>query len=165
MLGRIFKILGILVALLVIAVGALFVGARFHDGPLALIPGGPLVSGELVATPVSDWSFATAIPEIELQLAYEDSSRVTWILVNEGSAFIPASLSFPPGKRWHKAADQNGAAIVRIQGKRYPVTLKRVQDPALEESLKQTVVGKYTDVPQSDAGVWFFALEPRADGV
>jgi hypothetical protein len=164
MLGRIFKILGILVALLVIAVGALFVGARFHDGPLALIPGGPLVSGELVAAPVSDWSFATAIPEIELQLAYEDSSRVTWILVNEGAAFIPASLSFPPGKRWHKAADQNGAAIVRIQGKRYPVTLKRVQDPALEDRLKQTVVGKYTNVPPNDAGVWFFALEPRADG-
>ncbi len=164
MLGRIFRILGILVALLVIAVGALFVGARFHDGPLALIPGGPLVSGDLVATPVSDWSFAAAVPEIELQLAYEDSSRVTWILVNQGSAFIPASLSFPPGKRWHKAADQNGAAIIRVQGKRYPVTLKRVQDPALEESLKQTVVGKYTDVPRSDAGVWFFALEPRSDG-
>ena len=164
MLGRIFRFLGILVALLGIAIGALFVGARFHDGPLALIPGGPLVAGELVASPVTDWSFAAAVPEIEMQLANESSSRVTWILVNEGAAFIPASLSYPPGKRWHKAADVNGAAIVRIEGKRYPVTLKRVQDPALEDRLKQTVVGKYTNVPRSEGGVWFFALEPRAGG-
>ena len=161
MLGRILKLLGILVGLLVVAVGALFIGARFHDGPLALIPGGPLIAGELVADPVTDWSFAANVPEIELQLAYQDSSRVTWILVNGGDAFIPANLSFPPGKRWHKAADQNGAAIVRLQGKRYPVTLKRVQDPALEGSLKQTVVGKYQNVPSGEAGIWFFKLEPR----
>jgi len=162
MLGRILKVLGVLVVLLGVAIGALFVGARFHDGPLALIPGGPLVAGELVAGPVTDWSFAAAVPEIELQLAYQDSSRITWILVNEGVAFIPASLSYPPGKRWHKAADQNGAAIVRIQGKRYPVTLKRVQDPALEGNLKTTVVGKYQNVPSGEGGVWFFKLEPRA---
>ena len=164
MLARIFRLLGILVVLLLIGVGVLFVAARFHDGPLAVIPGGPLVAGELVAAPVSDWSFAAAVPEIELQLAYQDTSRVTWILVNEGAAFIPASLTYPPGKRWHKAADQNGAAIVRIQGKRYPVTLRRVQDPALEQSLKQTVVGKYRNVPRSEAGVWFFELEPRSGG-
>jgi hypothetical protein len=163
MLARIFRILGILVALLVIAIGALFVGARFHDGPLAVIPGGPLVSGELVESP-SDWSFAASIPEIEMQLAYEDSSRVTWIVVNEGAAYIPASLSYPPGKRWHKAADQNGAAIVRIQGKRYPITLKRVKDAALEASLQQAAVAKYTNVPRSEAGVWFFAFEPRSGG-
>jgi len=161
MLGRILKLLGILVGLLVVAVGALFIGARFHDGPLALIPGGPLVAGELVAGPVTDWSFAAAVPEIELQLAYQDSSRITWILVNGGAAFIPASLSYPPGKRWHKAADQNGAAIVRLQGKRYPVTLKRVQDPALQENLEKTVVGKYQNVPSGEGGVWFFKLEPR----
>jgi hypothetical protein len=163
MLGRIFKILGILVALLVIAIGALFVGARFHDGPLAVIPGGPLVAGELVESP-ADWSFAAAIPEIEMQLAYQDSSRVTWIVVNEGAAYIPASLSYPPGKRWHKAADQNGAAIVRIQRKRYPITLKRVKDPALEASLQQAAVAKYVSVPRGEAGVWFFELEPRAGG-
>jgi hypothetical protein len=161
MLGRIFKGLGILVVLLLVAIGALFVAARFHDGPIAVIPGGPLVAGELVETPVTDWSFASGVELIELQLAYQDSSRTTWILVNEGRAFIPVSLSYPPGKRWHKAADQNGEAIARVEGKRYPVRLKRIQDPALEEKLKQVVVGKYANVPSSEGGVWFFELEPR----
>jgi hypothetical protein len=163
MLGRILKGLAILIVVLLIAVAALFVGARFHDGPIAVIPGGPLVAGELVETPVTDWSFATSVPEIELQLAYQDSSRTTWILVNEGRAFIPVSLSYPPGKRWHKAADQNGEAIARVEGKRYPVRLKRIQDPALEEKLKQVVVGKYVNVPSSEGGVWFFELAPRTN--
>jgi len=162
MLARILRLLGILVVLLGVAIGALFIGARFHDGPLSAIPGGPLVAGELVAGHVTDWSFAAAVPEIELQLAYQDNSRTTWILVNEGAAFIPVSLSYPPGKRWHKAADQDGAAIVRVEGKRYPVTLKRVQDPALEDDLAKIVAGKYRNVPRSEGGVWFFRFDPRS---
>jgi hypothetical protein len=161
MLARIFKGLAILIAVLLVAIGGLFLAARFHDGPIAVIPGGPLVAGELVETPVADWRFASDVQEIELQLAYEDSSRTTWILVSDGRAFIPVSLSYPPGKRWHKAADQNGAAIARVEGKRYPVHLKRIQDPALEERLKQVVAGKYANVPSSEGGVWFFELGPR----
>jgi hypothetical protein len=161
-IAKIFKGLVILVVLLVVAVGGLFAYARFHDGPLALIPGGPLVAGELVTTPVADWSFATDVQEIELQLAYESTSRTTWILVKDGAAYIPASLSFPPGKRWHKAADQNGAATVRIQGKLYPVTMARVKDEALAASLVDVVRGKYPSPPPGDGGVWFFKLEPRS---
>src|SRR5262245_42331634 len=128
MLGRIFRGLVILVVVLVVLVGAVFAGARFHDGPLGPIPGGPLNAGEMVTAPQTDWSFAKDEKEIEMQLAYEKTSRTTWILVKDGTAYIPCSLAFPPGKRWHHHADQNGEAIVRIQGKRYPVTLKRVQD-------------------------------------
>lgn len=162
MIGKIFKGLVYLVLALVLLVGGLFVAARFHDGPIGLIPGGPLMAGELAQQAPADWSFAAAPPEIELQLAYENTSRTTWIFVVDGTAYIPASLSFPPGKRWHKAADQNGDAFVRIEGKRYPVTLKRVQDAALEEKLKQAVVAKYPAAAQSGSGgVWFFKVEPR----
>jgi hypothetical protein len=49
---------------------------------------------------------------------------------------------------------------VRVDGRLYPVTLKRMQDPALEEALKQAAVAKYTNVPSSEGGVWFFRLEP-----
>src|SRR5262245_2086264 len=123
MLGRIVKGLVILVVVLVVLVGALFAGARFHDGPLGAIPGGPLTAGDLVTPAPTDWSFASTDQEIEMQLAYEKTSRTTWIIVKDGTAYIPCSLAFPPGKRWHLAADQNGEAIVRVQGKRYPVTL------------------------------------------
>ena len=159
---RILKILGGIVAALFICVAAAFVAARFHDGPLAMIPGGPLSSGELVSSPVGDWSFAESVETIELQLAADDTSRTTWILVSDGRAFIPCSLGFPPRKTWHLRADQDGQAIIRILGKRYPVTLKRLSNSILEPELKAIVSSKYGDGPPSDAGVWFFSVESRA---
>jgi hypothetical protein len=162
MLGKLVKGLVIVVVVLVAAIGALFAAARLHDGPLALIPGGPLVAGEMVAQPPADWNFAKDVQEIEMQLAYENTSRTTWVLVKDGVAFIPCSLQFPPGKRWYKAADRDGAAIVRIAGKRYPVTLKRVQDEALATEVGKVAVAKYPAAARSGVGgVWFFKVEPR----
>ena len=155
------KILGWIVAALFLLVAAAFVGARFHDGPLAIIPGGPLSSGELVSDPVTDWSFAETVETIELQLAQDYTSRTTWILVSEGRAFIPCSLGFPPLKKWHLRADQDGDAILRILDKRYPVTLTRLSDPTLESKLQAIGSSKYGGAPASDAGVWFFAVESR----
>ncbi len=157
------KFLAGLIGVVALLIAAFFFLARFHDGPLGLAPGGPLVAGEVVAAPVGDWKFAD-VDTIELQLDGESSSRTTWILVNEGRAFIPASLSFPPGKRWHKTADQNGAAWVRIAGKRYPVTLTRTQDEALRTQLIGVVGSKYGGGPPGEGGVWFFEVVSRPVG-
>ena len=165
---RVVRWLAIAVGVLVLFVASIFVVARFHDGPLGLAPGGPLVAGEVVTAPVGDWGFATAIETVELQLDGESSSRTTWILVEGGRAYIPVSLSFPPGKRWHKAADQNGAAWVRIAGQRYPVTLTRVQDETLRSQLIGVVGNKYSGGPPGQTGtadgVWFFEVASRAAG-
>jgi hypothetical protein len=158
---RILRILAVVVAVLLLGVAGVFLAARFHDGPLALVPGGPLTSGELVADPVADWSFAAPVDTIELQLVGDGTSRTTWILVRDGQAYIPCSLGFPPGKRWHLRADRDGRAILRILGKRYPVTLTRVQSPALETELGAIATAKYRRVPPTDAGVWFFAVASR----
>ncbi len=159
---RILKILGGVVAALALFVAAAVVAARFHDGPLAVIPGGPLASGELVSSPVSDWSFTKSVETIEFQLAEDDSSRTTWILVSDGRAFIPCSLGFPPGKNWHLRADRDGQAIIRILGKRYPVTLKRLRNSTLEPELEAIVSSKYGGGPPGDSDVWFFSVESRA---
>jgi hypothetical protein len=158
---RFLKLLGKIVLVIAALVGLLFAAARLHDGPLALIPGGPLSAGNLVATPVTDWSFADPLETIEMQLIGDDTSRTTWILVTEGRAFIPCSLGFPPGKSWHLRADVDGRALLRIEGKRYPVTLRRSHDAALAQELKDIVSSKYGGGPPSDAGVWFFAIESR----
>lgn len=158
---RALKLLGGLVLVLLLAVAAAFVAARFHDGPWAMLPGGPLVSGELVSSPVSDWGFAKSVDTIELQLAGDDTSRTTWILVRNGRAFIPCSLGFPPGKKWHFRADRDGRAVLRILGKRYPVALERLSDPELEAELEAIVSSKYGGGPPGDSGVWFFAVESR----
>lgn len=158
---RALKILGAVAAALVLCVGVTFVAARFHDGPIGLIPGGALSAGEVVSGAVEDWSFAEGVETIELQLDGEDTSRTTWILVSGGRAFIPCSLGFPPGKRWHLRADRDGRAVIRVQGRRYPVTLSRISDPGLEGQLKAIVSSKYGGGPPSSAGVWFFSIGSR----
>ena len=76
-------------AVLVVAVGAVFVAARFHDGPLGMIAGGPLVRGELVTGPEPDWSFVHDVPTVEFQLLSPARSRTTWILEVDGKVYIP----------------------------------------------------------------------------
>ena len=49
-------VLGLLGALALLIV-AVLIGARFADGPIAIIAGGPFSTGELVTGPEPDWSF------------------------------------------------------------------------------------------------------------
>jgi len=158
---RFLKFLVGVVGVLVILIAGVFVVARFHDGPLALIPGGALRAGEIVSAPVTDWTFAD-VDTIEMQLESQSISRTTWILVNEGRAYIPASLSFPPGKTWPQKADADGRATLRIAGHRYLVTLTRVQDEAIREQLKTIVAKKYKGGPPGEGGAWFFEVVSRA---
>src|SRR5262245_29403237 len=149
---------------LIALVALVFVVARFHDGPLGPIPGGALTSGEVVRAPVGDWSFAKDVGEIELQLETQDRSRTTWILVNDGQAYVPCSLGFPPGKSWYKHAAEDGRATLRIAGRRYPVTLTKLDDAEqskLEPALLSEVDRKYGRPPPTNAGVWIFRVASR----
>jgi Uncharacterized protein conserved in bacteria (DUF2255) len=148
-----------LVAVLAVFVGLVFVGARFHDGPLGPIPGGPFASGAPVMEPVTDWSFATDVVEIELQLAAQSKSRTTWIVVHDGKAYVPAATGFPPGKTWHRVALEDGRATLRIAGKRYPVQLTKVDDSAVLAAVRDVALGKYPARPGGE--VWFFAIASR----
>ncbi len=150
-----------------VGIGTVFLGsllvlttlvARCSDGPIALFPGGALTSGEWVEGPVTDWSFASGVPEIELQLAAQETSRTTWILVHDGRAYVPCSLGFPPGKTWHEDARRDGRAVLRIEGRRYRATLVKVDDEATAAALERVVDAKYGGGP-GEAG-WFFRIDP-----
>ena len=147
------------IALLIVVA---FFGARFLDGPLGPIPGGALVSGVLVSEPVADWSFAKDVPEIALQLASQSQSRTTWILVSDGKAYIPASTEYPPGKTWHHKALEDGRATLRIDGKRYPVTLAKVEDPAVVAAVREVGGRKYPSRPSG--AMWLFQVTSRNGG-
>ena len=151
-----------IVAGLVGLIALVFFGARFHDGPLGPIPGGPLVGGDAIAGPVTDWGFAADVEEIELQLLSQSRSRTTWIIVKDGKAYIPAATEFPPGKVWHRDALRDGRAIIRISNHRYPVTLTKVDDAALTASVRDVAFKKYPARPTGD--VWLFAVTARAAG-
>jgi hypothetical protein len=154
-------IIRVVVGLALLIVVAFF-GARFLDGPLGPIPGGALVSGVLVSEPVADWSFAKDVPEIALQLASQSQSRTTWILVSDGKAYIPASTEYPPGKTWHRLALEDGRATLRIDGKLYPVTLAKVEDPLSVATVRDVASRKYPSRPPGDA--WLFQVTSRNGG-
>jgi len=151
-----------IVVVLVVLVVLLFLGARLHDGPLGPIPGGSLASGPLVAEPVTDWSFAKDVQEVELQLDSQSKSRTTWIIVDKGKAYVPAATEYPPGKTWHRAALADGRAVLRIEGKRYPVTLTKVEDQTLLNGIREVASSKYPVRPGGD--VWAFEVTSRPKG-
>jgi hypothetical protein len=65
---RLIRWLGIIVVAIIVAFGALLLAARFSDGPVGMVAGGPLVAGELVTGPDPDWTFPHELPTIQLQL-------------------------------------------------------------------------------------------------
>jgi hypothetical protein len=154
------RILTGIVALIVLV----YFGARFHDGPLGPIPGGPLSAGEEVAAPVTDWSFAKDTSEIELQLASQRQSRTVWFFVLDGKAYVPCSLAYPPGKTWHRQALANGQATLRIDGKRYPVTLTKLDDTIaqqMSDAAGAELSRKYGQPPPGEGGAWLFQVASR----
>jgi hypothetical protein len=154
--------LGALVGLLGLAAAA----ARFADGPVLMLAGGPLRSGELVDPAPSDWSFATDVAEIELALLEPPRSRITWIVVHQGVPYVPCGfLDVPLWKQWPYEALEDGRAVLRIDGRLYERQAVRVTDPALHATLAGLAARKYGfaergELPGPDQ-VWFFRMDPR----
>ena len=81
------KWLGIIVASIIVLVGVLLVSARFHDGPLEIITGGPFTTGELTPAP-DDWSFLIDRAQIEFQTMDPTTSRTVWLGVTDQRLFL-----------------------------------------------------------------------------
>ena len=135
--------------------------ARFADGPIGPVPGGALRGGPIVEGGVASWDFVARVPEVELQLLDPARSRTTWILLHEARAYIPCGFpNFRLWKQWPHEAMEDGRAIVRIAGRRYPVELVRVEDPDLVRDLTADLTRKYEAMADYSGAVWFFRLEP-----
>jgi hypothetical protein len=159
---RVLRIIGLLLVAIVVLLALVALGARFHDGPVGLFPGGPLEAGLLEEDPISDWSFAADEETIEFQLLAQERSRTVWILVHEGAAFIPCNLGFPPAKSWHERAVEDGRAVLRMRGRRYPVILERIEDAELAAALEDVMRAKYSGGPPAGSGYWHFRITSRA---
>ena len=157
---RILRFLALGVLVLAVLGGGLALAARFADGPIAVFPGGAFRSGEWVDAPVTNWSFAAEVETVELQLDGDDTSRTVWILVRDGTAYVPCSLGFPPGKTWHQRAREDGRATLRHDGRRYPVRLAKAEDETLHAALADEVERKYGAAPPGGSS-WYFAVSSR----
>lgn len=167
---RIIKWLAIAIGTLVLVAGVGIAMARMGDGPIAIIPGGPLVGGELVTGDEPDWTFARDIGEMEFQLENPPQSRVIWLLVHDKRLFIVSGyMNTAFGKLWKKWPAQavlDGRAVIRIDGKRYERMATRIlDDPTLVAALAAEASRKYGVAMTADAAdtgdAWFFSLTPR----
>jgi hypothetical protein len=164
------KWLAMAIGTVVLLLVAVVILARFGDGPLAILPGGPLEAGELVTGPEPDWTFARDVAEMEFQLVEPPVSRTIWLEVHDKKLYVVSGyMNSAIGKLWKKwpaQALKDGRAVVRINGKRYERQLVRILDdrPVLE-GIAAEVERKYGAGLGADMAAtgdaWFFALEPR----
>ncbi len=164
-------VLGLLGSLILL-IAVVLVGARFADGPIAIIAGGPFSTGELVTGPEPDWSFVHDIREVEFQLVEPPRSRTTWILEHEGRIYIPCGyMTTRWGKIWKQwpiEAMADGRSILRVGDKLYERQLVRIEDGPLLAPLTKELSRKYaggaargTEVVTSGY-LWLFELAPRS---
>lgn len=165
-----FRWLGRLVLVVALVVGGVLIAARFSDGPLEIVAGGPFTSGELVLGAEPDWSFAKDINTVAFQLLDPARSRTTWIIEHEGRIFIPCGYMDTAWgrfwKRWPIQALDQPDAILRIDGKLYERTLVRITEgdilpPVLAELGRKYVGGEVPVAGVTSGSLWIFELAPR----
>jgi hypothetical protein len=166
------RVLGGTVAVLVVLVVGLLVGARFADGPLAIVAGGPFRTGELVTGPEPDWSFVRDLPEVEFQLLDPARSRTTWILYHDGKAYIPSGYMTTwwgrIWKQWPHEAEKDPRVLLRIGDTIYERELVRVRDGPVVAPLLRELSRKYVDGAEispeavTSGYLWLFELAPRS---
>ena len=164
------KCVAYLFGLIVVLVLGTLVLARFADGPLEIIAGGPFETGE-VAIDEPDWNFAKDYSTVEFQLLDPEASRTTWIAVHDGRVFIPSGYMTTwwgkIWKQWPLQAEQDGRAILRVDGRLYDRQLVRVMDGPEVEPVMAELGRKYAGgaaFPREvfDSGyLWIFELLPR----
>jgi hypothetical protein len=166
------RVLGGIVAVLVVLVVGLLVGARFADGPLAIVAGGPFRTGELDTGPEPDWSFVRDLQEVEFQLLDPARARTTWILYHDGKAYIPSGYMTTwwgrIWKQWPHEAEKDPRVLLRIGDAIYERELVRVEGGPVVAPLLAELSRKYAggaEIPPeavTSGYLWLFELAPRS---
>jgi hypothetical protein len=167
---KILTALGALLGVLLIGIIVFLVYARFHDGPLEIVAGGPFRSGEASAAPES-WDFLTDRDTIEFQTLTPARSRTVWLGVHEGRLFIVSGyMNTGFGslwKHWPYYLEDDNRIILRIDGKLYEQRLERISNgpvivPVLREFNRKYGSGEVTDASTVTSGdTWMFEVLPR----
>ncbi|MCH7707157.1 MAG: hypothetical protein IH884_01625 [Myxococcales bacterium] len=140
----------------------LAVCARFADGPIGPFPGGTLRRGEIVEGEISDWSFVRRVSTIELQTNDPLLARRTWIIYHRGAVFVPCM--FPQFQSWPHDLLLDDSVVLRIKGKLYKRSARRISNPVLIAVLDAEMYKKYGRSwaeDGDDSNLWFFRMDPR----
>ncbi len=114
------------------------------------------LTGEAVATPVSDWSFTDAHQTIFVQTRswYGLPHSVTVsCTAYQGRLYLwsvyPPGLEFP-GRRWNQNFLRDPRVRLKIDARVYDATLALVSDPAEKDAVLAARARKYPRLPIAD---------------
>ncbi|MDP6377711.1 MAG: hypothetical protein QF921_09855 [Pseudomonadales bacterium] len=161
-----------LVLVVAVAITGMLIAVRFADGPWAIIAGGAFTTGDKYEGGEPDWTFLRDTMEVEFQSLDPERSRITWIAVHDGRAFIPCGYMTTTWgriwKQWPIEAERDGRVILRAGGKLYDRTLVRISEgeeigPILAELGRKYGDGSPFPLEAVTSGyLWIFELAPRA---
>ena len=173
----IFRFLLKLVLVVAVGIGILLFAARFADGPLEIIAGGELRSGELYSGEEPDWGILRDLDTVEFQLLEPTRSRTTWVMEADGRVFIPSGYMTTwwgkIWKQWPFEALEDGRIVLRASGVRYERQLVRRQFAEVPPKVFDELSRKYTSGSSGMTGddaraamdsgyLWVFELVPRS---
>jgi hypothetical protein len=151
---------------------------RMYHGEL-----GFWLTGEVVRTPVTDWSFTDSIPNIQIQthtpyllphVLTTDIARVGGQIYLFSEYFAPprgkpdTRGDFPQARFWNRMVVRDPRIRVKIGNQLFDMRAYPLTDPAEIEAVRKVFLSKYDDVKRSEAApearrpaLHFFRLEPQ----
>lgn len=144
------KILLKVVGVLVVCLAVLLVVARITGLEPSQRRPGLWLKGDLVTTPVTDWSFTDQVPNLKIQTNtwYGIPHSVTINCVSyKGQlyldSFYAAGLTYPHGRSWNENVARDPHVRLKIGDKLYDRTLVLVTDPAETAAVNAAKEKKY----------------------
>jgi len=143
------KVLGLIVVGLVLLLVVLRITGFGPSGPRP----GLWLKGDLVTTPVSDWSFTNNIHDVELQTntryLLPHSVTINCVAYNAQlylASFYPAGLTYPNGRSWNANVARDPRVRIKIANELYDRTLAHVTDPAEQAGVEAARSKKYPEL-------------------
>jgi hypothetical protein len=140
------KIAGVVVACLILLLVALSI-TGFE--PRERTPG-LWLKGNLVTTPVTDWSFADQVSSVEIETRtwyLLPHSVMIYCAVYNGQlyvdSFYPPGVEYPHGRSWNENVARDPRVRIKIGNNLYDVSLSHDTDPADKTAVLQLVAKKY----------------------
>jgi hypothetical protein len=158
------KVLGVILACLVLLLVVVRITGFEPNGRRP----GLWLKGNLVTTPVADWSFTDKVQNVKIQTN-------TWYLVPHSvtincvsykgqlylDSFYAAGLTYPHGRSWNEDVARDPHVRIKIGNQLYDRTLALVTDPAEQEAVNEAKFKKYPDLKLPPGGtiVLFHVLD------
>ena len=108
------------------------------------------LKGNLVTTPVSDWSFTDQVSTVEVQTRtwyLLPHSVTTYCIAYKGQLYLDSfyrpGVEYPHGRSWNENVARNPHVRLKIGNNLYDVTLSHVTDPAEKTALRELKAKKY----------------------